>query len=1326
MIQAPFIDRNLSYTADGVEEVITHRQLLDRPENLVILGEAGMGKSRLLEELAIGGGRRVTARRLINAPDPGELLDGEKRVFVDALDEAPAFAEGGVVDQVLAKLEQSGVGRFLFACRAEDWQAATSRSIIAETFGDPPLELRLKPFDERQMAEFLTAQLGRDRAEEVIETYHKRGLAEWLGNPQTLTMLAAVAEDGELPETTSALFEAYVYLALRDANPVRRQRQVELPKDVALDTLGAAFAALILSGKSALARPGAKFSEDDLRLSELCDLPGFNDWKGVSGNRLVRTYAGDSDRLTYVHRRIGEWLGARWLARYAGSDTVRNRLFASLTVDDIVPASLRGLFAWLSLAPEFSLRVIATDPMAVIEYGDADVLNEKEANALFNALETLSLQNPWFAGWGNFRAKALLHPRLQSKTLEAVFDPSLSDRFRVLLTRQFHGESLRPDVVERLRQLALNGREFYALRDDAAEALVGNLSGSRLRSFVEELRCQSSHDATRLAARMILQSGIDNFHDEQVVETILAACGHTVCAVPAEGEDSMAARAWRYRYEIPDERVEGILDLLADYAVALLPEHRSIESSDIISLGDALVARRLQLGPVQPIALLHWLRAFGGRDSYVADDEKPISTYLREHDEMRQTLQQAWLAGKNDDEEFFKASYRLTEIHPGLAFGDADLAAFLNSAPAEFGAWRSAVRLIPHSATEGAETREACRRFVKTEKEYAAFIEQLLNPPRPDWLAKQEERAASRRAEQEERWADFRRGMAAERDLLEQGRFGIIIQGANAYLGRFSDLYDIKTAEERLAALCGPDLAQSVLRGLEAYLDILPPYPCADHVAEDYARGRAWNARYILLAGLAERVKQTGTIGQLTADQLIAAQLHIAHQSISANEWQPLEEAVWSALIAEPQAFETYARLLVEPSLRRKREIISGLYEILHDGKKAHPELIAHLALDWLQRFPRMATQPETELMDVLIGRREYANLGQLIERRLRMKTLSEERRRNWQAAGLICDFERYAPKLADVAEKDHALFWAIRELLGARRPYDEAPDHTPLRLAAWLVERFRRIFPVQNRPSGVTMGDTNAWDATDAICRLISRVGADVSDEAGDLLVRLAEVEDGYRNRILAVLAEYRRNRAEQARAIVGVSSLAALLSDGPPQSLPDMQARLLDLLDRLEAQAKSNDTDSWVTFFRDDRRTPHGEEYCRDRIIDMLRQHERTIQFSPEKHLGQDREGDIACEYGVLHLPIEVKGQWHPDLWRAADTQLTAQQAIDHRADGYGILLVLWFGDAGKKLKASPRGLSFDTPTTPEGLEGALTSTSKAASEGRVRIKVLDLSRA
>ena len=1320
-----FVPRILRFVADDREQQLRHDELLGLAANMVILGGAGIGKTKLLEELDCEKAKFVTAQRLINHPQPRELVAGFDFLLVDALDEAAAYKAGEAVNRVLHQIERAGAPHFVLSCRAEDWQTATAGSLIAETFGHHPLEMTLMPFDDEQIEKFLEELVGAEAAAETIATYNERGFSSWLGNPQTLSMLADLIGEGQHPDSTTALFEGFVDLSLPETNRSRRSQNGDVGLEARKDILGGAFAALILSGKTALARPGAVPSDDDLPLSDLVALPGGIELDAVSGNRLIRSYRGDSDRLTYSHRRLGEWLAARWLAKQARSEEVRDRLFAALITDGVVPASLRGLFGWLAGYAEFAEKVIDTDPMAVIEYADADILSEESAGTLLASLERVAKVDPYFIGWSRSRAKALVRGNQLDATLELMRDTSRNARLRILLAQQFKGEALSDQSAKTLRSLALNPKEFYAIRSVAAEAIVENLEPAEVSHFVEILRGQGSHDSTRLASHLLVYAGFDHFSDEQIVRTVMADCGHTICAVPNEGEDRMAAKTWPMRAKIPDGRVDGVLEILAVYAESLLPEHRSIESSDIINLGDALISRRIALGDVEPSRLLSWLKAFGGRDSYDKDDKEAISGFLRENDAIRQAVQKLWLTSAETQKDFFWAAHRLHDLNHALALDDCDLAAFLGSLPADFQYWQEATRLIRHDADSGEQSRLAARRFANSDAEYEDFIDALLNPEKPEWQVEQEQRAAERDADRIERWSKFRDGMMEDEELIRQGRYGLILQAANVYFSRYADIHDLDL-DARMDALCGRELLPAIRKGFDAFLNRLPPYPYAKEIAQSYAESKAWDARYVLLAGLAERFRTTGTIEPIVRDQLVAAQLHVAHHALGHDdEWGDLQNAIWNSLTSDDEAFESYARLLVEPLLKNGDEIIMGLHELLRAGKAANAALVEALAVDWLHRFPESHHRPEAELVDFLFSEGEHDSLKAIAEERLRMAEMTDEKRRSWLAVNLLCNFEEAAAAITAEELAEPELFWTVRERAGARRPYDDTSDRFTSELAFWLVKHFRKVFPMVVRPDRVTSGDTNPWDATEAISRLIDRIGTDPSEDAEQLLEELASRDDGYQERLLAVLAEHRRSGAERKRATLSAAELAAILTHGPPQTLVDLQVRMLQLLDRVEAQARSSPTDSWVNFFRDDGMTPHGEERLRDRIIEMLQQHDHQIKFSPEKHLGEDREGDIACENDDLHLPIEVKGQWHRDLWRAADNQLAAQQACDYQAQGFGIFLVLWFGTKGKPLVGPPRRSGVTKPKTPEDLELALAQTSEAARQGKIAIKVLDLSR-
>ncbi len=168
-----------------------------------------------------------------------------------------------------------------------------------------------------------------------------------------------------------------------------------------------------------------------------------------------------------------------------------------------------------------------------------------------------------------------------------------------------------------------------------------------------------------------------------------------------------------------------------------------------------------------------------------------------------------------------------------------------------------------------------------------------------------------------------------------------------------------------------------------------------------------------------------------------------------------------------------------------------------------------------------------------------------------------------------------------------------------------------------------------------------------------------------------------------------------------------------------------MLEELSIAQAKVKSDDAESWRGFY-DDNGTPFAEERCRDHLIGLLRQGSKEITFDPEAHVAADKEVDIACSARALRIPIEVKGQWHAELWRGADMQLDALYTRDWRAEGRGIYLVLWFGDQNlpnKCLKKPGRGT--EPPQAANELREMLITGSKSVREGRVIVFVLDLVR-
>jgi hypothetical protein len=221
------------------------------PHSLIVLGEAGMGKSTLLRQLiGVQDYAFCTARTLINAPDPVGLTKGAGTLVIDALDEVSAQRDGDAVDLVLRKLGSLGYPRFILSCRIADWRSATAVQGIADLYETAPLELHLEPLDRADAIIFLTATLGEVRAEATIEHFEARGLDGLWSNPQTLELIETVASQNRLPASKGELFREATGLLRAEHREEKADTDLAvMAENEVLDAAGAVCAALILTGK---------------------------------------------------------------------------------------------------------------------------------------------------------------------------------------------------------------------------------------------------------------------------------------------------------------------------------------------------------------------------------------------------------------------------------------------------------------------------------------------------------------------------------------------------------------------------------------------------------------------------------------------------------------------------------------------------------------------------------------------------------------------------------------------------------------------------------------------------------------------------------------------------------------------------------------------------------------------------------------------------------------------------------------------------------------------------------------------------------------------
>ena len=1136
-----FLPRRLQYTVNHDLRDVAHEELLDLTGNIVLLGEAGGGKTELTKWLGgpnHGDHVRCTARQLING-DGRQLLGNHRVLVIDALDEVAAKTDGDAVDLVLRALRDAGYPQFILSCRLSEWRAATMVEAIREQYRDAPLQVELRPLDAEQAKAFLTDQLGDTvRAQKVVDHFLERDLGEWLGNPQTLLMLADVTRHGPPPETTKELFDTYVDLAWFEHNDQRPNGPLQaLGKNAVLDALGAGFAALILTGSAALSdQPRSKITEGDIPRAEVAPLPDAANLAAALGSRLC---VGPQERRTFQHKRIGEYLGARWLAKHADTPAKRIALLGLVTIDGIIPSSLRGLHAWLAAhSAHLADDVIRTDPAGVIEYGDADTLAPTQGRVLLDALHALAERNPqFFVGYAP-RAGVLVQPNLIDDILGILterIDKDIAFRYswalRILLARQIKGQQLVTQRRDALVVMMMDERQEFAIRADLGEALAQHGGLQSWPALLETLRCRATENSTRLAVDLIGDIGFEQFSDQQIVVLILAYAGITLSPWPKEaGDRRTVGTLYFVRRELPDDRIDGVLNTLAEYLAPFGDDFSlQIDNFDVSSLIRDLVARRLERPLSDPIALWRWLRPLRGAHGYVRSNRDEVAEWLKSHPADRRGIQRHVLLDAPGDHNLWQRRWRLLETLPGAQLSEDDVISLLNGLAPDDPRWREVMMLTAQEGPDGKGAREAAKRLAP-DTEALAWIEAQAHRPRPDWEIEQEKEAKRRKRNQAKKFAEHRASFVARREHLRAGNFGDVVQPAQAYLGQFRDIERDLPQHERIAFWLGDDLQADAFAGFEAFLRIAPPDPDAQKIADSWAKSRVWNAAYILVAALMERQRTGKGFDDLPDERMMAGMIQLEHGLLRSEEGKELGAALEADLVRRG-AYEAYARLLIEPSLQERATHITGLYGLMRDD--AHAKLASKLTREWLIAFPEMPPEVEEELTGRLVRDRDIDTLRSVAHARLADAALGERRRRNWQALALWTDFENVAPSLIGVGTSDSMLFWALRDRLGGSRHRDEPTTALSITLMGWIVREFRAAFPNRDRPNGVTSGDTNAWDASGYLASLIGQIGDQTSDEAVAILAALRDAPaDGYTAYLRRVVTEQAAKRAEQAYA--------------------------------------------------------------------------------------------------------------------------------------------------------------------------------------------------
>jgi len=1311
----------------------------------VLLADPGAGKSDTFETLSqIEGGYCITARDFVELTLP----DGwQAPLFIDGLDEFTAGNTTGTtaLGQIRSKLQQLGTPRFRISCREADWRGNADSEALQRLVGNGNFaELHLAPLSQAQTLALIGhwQPCSESKAKEFMREAELHDLEGLLNNPQTLSLLVKVigVAGNQWPDSKTKTYEMACAQMVREHNGehLAKTSHNTLPDDQVLLAAGYLSAVMLLSGSGGIALQGQREPRAGvMALPELLSADSAPDLLACRAALRTRLFRGDGHSDFWpVHRTIAEYLGAKYLTQCIQGGLPASRVLALMQGEDagIVP-ELRGLHAWLASTESRQLRreLIEEDPLGVVLNGDVRNFSRTEKLGVLRALRDEATRYTYFRSqnWASRPFGALatadMEGDFQALLQSTDRSPPHFSLLDCVLDALAHGQHM-PTLAPALEQVVRDKTYWPKLRTSALGILVTDANKDNNWSALMQLLAD------------VHSNVVEDLEDELLGALLQALYPSRISPLELwkhfrkpKVEHFLGAYR-QFWYELVNENVaqkdvSALLDALLSTGYQLSNQRDNLGSSSIV--GELLVRGVIQHGiQIQAQRLYGWLSLGLGPQYYCSLGQKHktvLGQWLSEHSVLYKTLFEHGLqlpTAANDSG--FSRLWRVRKhLYGAQEPTDAELWYLsLAQACSDDGVRRQLVTdafRLTHQKDGPDAAILQLEKWCSNWPIDATWVDGFLRCPYPPEEIEQEHidfeiQRKEREAEESRQQINFfHKTLPSFVD--GPAHLGALVEVAQAYLDDHRKING-ETPGDRLLELLNHDGAwvRTALQGLRQCL-FHADLPSAADIVDFIVEGRRYNLAEPCMAAMELRYSDNPA----TALELTTSSLETVTAFCLTNNFHETPDWFKQMLVQHPAVVASVMQRLISQQIAAKKEHVDGLYTLANG--KGYAEVAKQIVPQLMANFPVKASEKQLKnirlLIVAMLTHLDRESQCSLIAGKLSVKGMDVGQQAYWLTAGVLLAPELYQDRILQFAKKSQMRVSHVFALVHECGNRDGLQVVLPIAIQVFLIEQLGpRSNPSWSKERGLVTLEMNM---SEFVAGLIASLAGKPDDAALQALTALRQNQalKHWNDSLSRALYDQRITRRKALFKPTPVQQVCATLANLKPANAADLWALTVDHLTQLIRQIRDSDTDDYDQYWDGD--SPKSEERCRNALLSALKLRLASLDISaqPERHHADKKRADIEVASGLIHIPLEAKGEWHKDVWKAIGNQLIAQYCREPASDGYGIYLVFWFtGD----LKASDGGIR---PKTPQDLQQRLTATVPEALKHKIAVLVVDCSK-